>query len=508
MIGWSGRAAALAAVLVIHVASSPAMAAGIRIGIDADPDVLDPAQGGSVSGRQVFAALCDKLVGVAPGGGFQPELATRWDWSGDNKALTLTLRDGVVFQDGEPFDAAAVKVNLDRFRTAPISRRKAELKPVAEVTAVDRLTVRLTLSQPYAPLIAVLSDRAGMMLSPKALAQAGDGIGLHPVCAGPFEFVERVQGDHIRLKRFDRYWNKDAIFLDTIDYRPMPDETVRLLNLRSGDLDLIEHVPTVEVGALRDDAGVTLVEAPSLAYDLISFNIGHGDQANSPIGQSAKVRQALELSLDRDAINAAAYDGRFIPGNQPEVPGTRFEDPARPMSARNLDKAKALLAEAGVPNPSFTLLVTNNPVTQQVGQMIQAMAGEAGFDIKLQALEAATLAASSNDGNYQASIAIWSGRLDPDANIGTWASCEGFLNWGRYCNPEFDAILAQARGTTDDARRAELYRQAAGIYLTDLPQLVLYHYRSIWGMRRAVEGFVTYPDSLIRLQGVKIAPAG
>lgn len=505
MIGWSGRTAALAAVLMIPVAVSPALAAGIRIGLDADPDVLDPAQGGSVSGRQVFSALCDKLVGVAPGGGFQPELATKWDWSGDNKVLTLTLRDGVLFQDGEPFDAAAVKVNLDRYRTAPISRRKSELKPVAEVAAVDRLTVKITLSQPYAPLVAVLSDRAGMMLSPKALAQAGDGIGQHPVCAGPFEFVERQQGDHILLKRFDRYWNKAAVFLDSVTYRPMPDETVRLLNLRSGDLDLIEHVPTVEVAGLRDDPAVTVVDAPSIAYDLITFNIGHGDQAKSPIGQDARVRRALELSLDRDAINAAAYEGMFLPGNQPEVPGATFEDPGHPMPARDIAKAKALLAEAGVPNPSFTLLVTNSPVTQQVGQMIQAMAGEAGFDIKLQALEAATLAASADSGNFQAAIAIWSGRLDPDANIAAWAGCDAFQNWGRYCSPALDAVLAQARATTDQAARVALYRQAAGLFLTDLPQIVLYHYRSIWGLRRAVQGFTPYPDGLMRLQGVKIA---
>ncbi|KGM32428.1 ABC transporter substrate-binding protein [Inquilinus limosus] len=505
MIGRSGRTAALAAALMSLVVASPALAAGLRIGLDADPDVLDPAQGGSVSGRQVFAAMCDKLVGVAPGGGFRPELATKWDWSADGKALTLTLRDGVLFQDGEPLDAAAVKVNLDRYRTAPISRRKSELKPVADVTAVDRLTVKITLAQPYAPLVAVLSDRAGMMLSPKALAQAGDGIGQHPVCAGPFEFVERQQGDHILLKRFDRYWNRDAVFLDSVTYRPMPDETVRLLNLRSGDLDLIEHVPTVEVAALRDDPAVTVVDAPSIAYDLITFNIGHGDKAKSPIGQDARVRRALELSLDRDAINAAAYEGMFIPGNQPEVPGTTFEDPGHPMPARDVDKAKALLAEAGVPNPSFTLLVTNSPVTQQVGQMIQAMAGEAGFDIKLQALEAATLAASADAGDFQAAIAIWSGRLDPDANMAAWAGCDAFQNWGRYCNRDFDAVLAQARATTDQAARVGLYRQAAGLFLADLPQIVLYHYRSVWGMRRAVQGFTPYPDGLMRLQGVKIA---
>jgi peptide/nickel transport system substrate-binding protein len=508
MLGFRGAAVIIAALVAMPVMASPAVAAGIRIGIDADPDILDPAQGGSVSGREIFAALCDKLVGVAPGGGFEPQLATGWTWSPDNKILTLTLRDGVVFQDGEPFDAAAVKVNLDRFRTAPISRRKSELKPVAEVTAVDRLTVRITLSQPYAPLVAVLSDRAGMMLSPKALAAAGDAIGQHPVCAGPFEFVERRQGDHILLKRFDRYWNKDQIFVDSVTYLPIPDETVRLVNLRSGDLDIVEHVAATDLPTVRDDPGVALVQAPSLAYDLITFNIHHGDQANTPIGQDAKVRQALELSLDREAINAVTYDGLFIPSNQTEAPGTRFYDPGHPLPPRDLDKAKALLAEAGVPNPSFTLLVTNNPVTQQVGQMIQAMAGEAGFDIKIQALEAAALAASANDGNYQAAIAIWSGRLDPDANLGAWAACDAFQNWGQYCNRDFDHILDQARAVTDDDQRAALYRQAAGLFLTDLPQIVLYHYTSVWGMRRSVTGFVPYPDGLIRLQGVRIGAAG
>jgi peptide/nickel transport system substrate-binding protein len=506
MLGFRGGAV-IAALVAMHVMASPANAAGIRIGIDADPDILDPAQGGSVSGREIFAALCDKLVTATPEGGFAPQLATGWTWSPDNKVLTLTLRDGVVFHDGEPLDAAAVKANLERYRSAPVSRRKSELKPIDSIAVVDRLTLQITLSRPYAPLIAVLSDRAGMMLSPKAVAAAGDAIGLHPVCAGPFQFVERRQGDHILLKRFDRYWNKDAIFLDTVEYLPIPDGTVRLLNLRSGDLDIVEHVAPTDIPSVRDDPDVALVQAPSLAYDLITFNIHHGDQANSPIGQNAKVRQALELSLDREAINAVAYDGLFTPSNQPEGPGTRFYDPGHPLPARDLDKAKALLAEAGVPNPSFTLLVTNNPVTQQVGQMIQAMAGEAGFDIKVQALEAAALAASANDGNYQAAIAIWSGRPDPDANIAAWAGCEAFQNWGRYCNPDFDGILAQARETTDDERRAVLYRQAAGIFLTDLPQIVLYHYTSVWGMRRAVTGFTAYPDGLIRLQGVKIEAA-
>ena len=209
--------------------SSATMAADLRIGMRADPDILDPAQGGSVFGRVVFAALCDKLVDIAPDGSFAPQLATEWSWSPDNLTLTLKLRDKVLFHDGEPLNAEAVKVNLDRYRTSPVSRRKTELKPVESVEVVDPLTVKMKLTEPYAPLVSVLADRAGMIMSPKALAKDGDKIGLNPVCAGPFSFVKRVAQDNIQLKRFEGYWNRSAIHVDGILYRMIPDDSVRLL---------------------------------------------------------------------------------------------------------------------------------------------------------------------------------------------------------------------------------------------------------------------------------------
>ena len=172
--------------------AAAAQAADLRIALNEDPDLLDPAQGGSFVGREVFAALCDKLIDVAPDMKFVPQLATEWSWSSDGKALTLKLRDGVLFHDGTKLDADAVKINLDRYRTDPESRRKGEVKPIANVVVVDPLTVRLELGEPYAPLLAVLADRAGMIMSPKALADLGDKIGTKPVCAGPYRFVERV----------------------------------------------------------------------------------------------------------------------------------------------------------------------------------------------------------------------------------------------------------------------------------------------------------------------------
>ncbi|TCR82437.1 ABC transporter substrate-binding protein [Rhizobium sp. BK376] len=494
---------AAATFLLAALVTTGVSAADLRIGLRADPDVLDPAQGVSVAGRVVFAAMCDKLIDTTADGKYQPQLATSWTWSVDNLTLTVKLRDHVLFQDGQPMDAAAVKTNLDRYRTDPISKRKTELKPVASVDVVDPLTVAIKLKEPYAPLVSVLTDRAGMMMSPAALAKQGANIGDHPVCAGPFQFAERVSQDHILLKRFDQYWNRQAIFLDSVTYRMIPDDSVRLLSLRSGDLDLIERLSPSDMATIKDDKSLKVIQGPSTAFDLISINVNHGDSANNPLGKNAKVRQALELSLDRDALNQVAYEGLFVPANQTEPVGTQFYDQSHPLKGRDIAKAKALLAEAGTPNPSFTLAVANSPILEQVGQMIQAMAAEAGFDVKIQTLESSTLAANSDAGKYQASMAIWSGRPDPDGNISPWVSCDGFLNWGHYCNPDLDKVLSQARQTTNDQERAKLYAQGVDLYLADMPFITLYHYKSLWAARDNIDGFVPYPDGLIRLQGVK-----
>lgn len=142
----------------------------LRVGMQDDPDVLDPARSGTFAGCIVFAAACDKLIDVDPGLAFVPQLATSWAWSPDGLSLTLTLRDGVRFQDGAALDATAVQANLARYRTAPESVRKAELKSVESVEVIDPRTVRLHLSHPDAPLLAVLADRAGTMLSPRSFA--------------------------------------------------------------------------------------------------------------------------------------------------------------------------------------------------------------------------------------------------------------------------------------------------------------------------------------------------
>jgi peptide/nickel transport system substrate-binding protein len=486
--------------------SGSAAASEVRIGLQDDPDPLDPAQGVSFVGRVVFAGLCDKLVDIDRTLAYVPQLATQWAWSADNLSLTMTLREGVTFQDGEAFDAAAVKANIERYKTAPESKRKTELKPVSAVEIVDPHTVRFILSEPYAPLLGVLSDRAGMMVSPKAIAEQGAKLANHLVCAGPYKFVERVAQDRIVLEKFDKYWNAAAITIDKAIYRPVPDQSVRLANLRSGGLDIAERLAPTDLDQVRSDTSLKLVESPSLGYYTILINTNSTGQADSPLGKNPKVREALEAAIDRTILNQVVFNGDYIASNQPVAPGTTYYAKDFPVPERDVAKAKRLLAEAGVPHVAFTLIVVNSPTEQRVAEVIQSMAAEAGFEIKLEVQEANTGVANGTAGNFQATLVIWSGRPDPDGNISIWLACDGFLNWGKYCDPKLDDLLAKARHTTVTGERAALYDQAAAIYLTARPNLFLYHLKWIWGTTAKLDGFAPYPDGIIRLQGLTLRP--
>lgn len=494
-----------AAALALALLAVPAAAqTTLRIGLSSDPNMLDPAQSGSVFERVVFAALCDKLIDLDADLKLVPQLATAWTWGDGGRSLTITLREGVRFHDGTAMDAEAVKINLDRYREARESRRKTELAAVSAVEVVDPRTVRLVLRAPDAPLLAVLADRAGMMMSPRAIAALGERIHTNPVCAGPFSFVRRVALEVVELARFPGYWDAARIHIDRVEYRPIPDGTVRLINLRAGQLDLIERLAPNDVAAVERDRTLRLIAGPAMAYQSISINVGAGERAKGPLGSDPRVRAALEASIDRAVINQVALDGQFIPSNQFEAPGSTYWVADRPVPARDVARARALLRQAGHTRVAFELATTNAPVERQVAEVIQSMAAEAGFDITIRSSEGAAMVAATRRGDYDAAIAIWSGRPDPDGNIAIWLQCEGFVNWGRYCNPKLDDLLARARAVTDVAQRRMLYREAADVWMEDRPHLVLYHHKNLFAARAAVTGFANHPDGLIRLQDVRV----
>ena len=347
-LGLMALSLALSAVL----AGSALAETHLRVGLAEDPDVLDPSLARTYVGRIVFSSICDKLFDIDEKLAVVPQLALSHETSADGKTVTIKLRPGVKFHDGEPLDAAAAKYSLDRHLTMKGSFRKPELGSVDKVEVVDPLTIKLILKEPFSPLLAQLTDRAGMMVSPKAAEAAGDKFGLHPVCAGPYKFVERVQQDRIVVEKFADYWNKDNVFIDKITYLPIVDGTVRLANLRSGGLDLIERVLATDIKAVRDNPKLKLIKAVSLGYVGITMNLANGPKADTPFAKDARVRRAFELSLDREAINQVVFNGEFVPGNQWISPQNFYYQQAFPIPKRDLAKAKALLEGGGRHRPA------------------------------------------------------------------------------------------------------------------------------------------------------------
>jgi len=476
----------------------------LRFGLAEDPDILDPTLARTFVGRIVFAALCDKLVDIDEKLGIVPQLATLWEWSADNKALTMKIRPNVTFHDGEKLDAAAVKFNLERHKTMTGSNRRGELAPVSTVDVVDPSTVRINLSAPFAPLLAQLADRAGMMVSPKAAQAAGEKFGANPVCSGPYKFVERVAQDRIVVERYKDYWNKGDIHIDRIVYLPIVDSTVRLANLKSGQLDFIERPAPSDIPALRNDTRFKISKITEIGYQGITINVGKSDLAQkNPLGKDPRVREAFELALDRQGIVQVAMDGEGTVGNQWVAPDNPFYAKNMPVPKRDVARAKALLAEAGVPNPTFTLMTPTTSDGQRVAQVVQAMVKEAGFDVKIQSTEFATSLDMADKGQYDAYVLAWSGRADPDGNVYSFDACKQPLNYAGYCKPEVDDILNKSRTTADTAERKKLFEQLAAIALKDRPIVYLYHRHWLWAYATKLSGLRPVPDGLVRVQGLR-----
>jgi peptide/nickel transport system substrate-binding protein len=491
--------------LLISMAACAASAQTLRVGLAEDPDVLDPALARTFVGRIVFAALCDKLLDIDEKLAIQPQLAQSWEWSADNKALTMKLRPGVTFHDGEKFDAAAVKFNLERHKNLAGSNRRGELAPLASVDVVDPMTVKLNLSAPFSPLLAALADRAGMMVSPKAAQAAGANFGAKPVCSGPFKFAERVAQDRIVLERYDGYWNKGQVFFDRVTYTPIVDSTVRLANLKSGQFDFIERVASSDIEKLQADKKFKVARITEIGYQGITINVGKSEQAQkNALGKDVRIREAFELAIDRQGLAQVVMDNEATVGNQWVAPSNAFYAKNVPMPKRDIARAKALLREAGMPNPTVTLMTPTTSDAQRLALVVQAMTREAGFDVKVQATEFATSLNLADKGEFDAYVLAWSGRADPDGNAFSFHGCKQPLNYAGYCSAETDALLNQSRTQREPAERKKTYEQIAARVLKERPIIYLYHRNWLWAYSPKLSGVRNVPDGLLRVTGLKM----
>jgi peptide/nickel transport system substrate-binding protein len=490
----SRRAVLAGALLASHPVRGE-VAARLMVGIVSDPVTLDPAFAGSFFENQVLYNLHETLLVARPDGSLEGGLAESWTQPADRLQFRLVLRPGLTFHDGTPVDAAAVRANFARvLDPATGSIRRNDLGPITDVSVEGPRTVTLSLSEPYAPLPSVLANRAGMMVSPASVARLGADFGAHAVGCGPFRLSSWTRNSELVLERFAGYWRKGTAGFDRLVFRPLPDEVARLANLRAGSLDLIDSLPPQAVAELAGDPRFSVAQMPSIGFNAFSLN------CRRPPFDDRRVRQAFASTIDPGVIQRLVYFDTGHVANGPIPPAVSWAfDPGFEPPRRNLQRARDLLAQAGVAGAvPVTLTVTNTPAVLRIGQVLQAQANEAGFAVKLHQIDATGLLSVLQRRDFDIAVSPWSGRYDPDGNTFPWFGRGGFANFSGYDSDDVTTLLHQARQIEDHAERAALYRRAQAIVVADAPVIFL-HFDAILQAAVAPLRWTAYPDGVLRV---------
>jgi peptide/nickel transport system substrate-binding protein len=479
----------------------------LTIGLAEDPDALDPTLARTFVGRMVFLHMCEKLYDLNARLQIVPQLAASLpSLSGDKKTMTIRIRRGVRFNDGTPLNAQAVKISLDRHRTLTGSQRASEISPITAVTVVNNFTVRLSLSARFSPLTAQLADRAGMIMSPKALSELGTRFATAPVCVGPFKFTSRTAGDRIVLDKSQFYYARSKVKLNRIVFRIITDTSARAANLRSKDINVLDRIASTDLPAIRRDKSLRVLKATSIGYQGISINIGNKNglgkpfvNVGTPLASRRALRHAFELSLDRKVINRVVFGGTVLPGCLPVPPQSPYYDARIKCPGRNLATARSLVRSTRMATPvRVQLMIGTNQVQARLGQVIQSMAEDAGFRVDLQPTEFVTALRRQDQGNYDTFAIGWSGRVDPDGNIYQFVHSKGSLNNLGWSSPRTDLLLDNARKAATTNARKTLYNAVFRTLRSELPLIYLYHDVNRHGVTANVKGVRLYGDGLIR----------
>ncbi|MDQ6675270.1 MAG: ABC transporter substrate-binding protein [Chloroflexota bacterium] len=482
-------------------AGAPKPGGTLRMALGTDVTLLDPVMSGSKLDRQVYHNLYDPLLVLDDKLGIQPNLAESWQ-TPDPATLILKLRQGVKFHDGTEFNSEAARINFDRMANDPKSVRKGEVANIASTEAVDPLTLKINLKNPDSSLLATLTDRAGMMVSPAAIQKLGADLQHDATGAGtgPFQFIEWIPDDHVVLKRNDAYWNKSGgPYLDQIRYRPIPDDTVKLQSLQGGEIDALDYLAPRTVALAKADSNLATIDVPSLAAFWYMLN------TTKPPFDNKALRMAVTYALDAEAIVKGVYLGVGVAANGPISPSSwAYDDTIKPV-ARDLAKARAMLAEGGRPDGfTFTFTIVNTPFGVQEAEVVKAQLAEAGITCNVQPVDAAGQLAAGNGKTFEMTTYAWSGRPDPDGNTYQFFhTTPGVsLNWSGISNPQLDQLLEQTRQVTDHAERKKLYSQAIQILHDEAPAVFIVHPVEPKAMSPKLQGYTAVPDGMLRFKDV------
>ena len=513
-----GGAAVLACAVAAGAAAqtrgpaSPSARSGgtLTIALDADPDVLDPTLARTFVGRMVFAHMCEKLYDLNSKVQIVPQLAAALPkFSADKQTVTIRLRRGIRFNDGTPFNAAAVKKSLERHKTLPRSTRASELAPVTSITTSGNYTVVLRLDSRYSPITAQLADRSGMIMSPKQIDALGDRFGTNPVCVGPFSFKERVAADHITLTKSQNYYAKNKVRLAQIVFRIITDPSARTQNLRAGSVQVEEGLQATDIPSVKRDKSLRIIKSTSIGYQGITINIGNknglGKQyqnVGTSIARSASLRRAFSLARDRKLINKLVFGGTVAPDCFPFAPASPWFAATKGLPCYRTAQVKAaqrLVNASGAQKPiDVKMMIGTDPVAARFGAVVQSLVAKVGFKVTLAPTEFVTALGRQDAGNYETFAVGWSGRVDADGNVYQFYHSKGSQNVSGYVDPLVDLTLTNARKAASLKARITNYHAFLKRALRDLPIIYLYHPVNRNAATNKVRGVQVFGDGLVR----------
>jgi peptide/nickel transport system substrate-binding protein len=502
----AGAVATATAGVQTGAGEKPVRGGTLTIGLTSDIANLDPYKSNLYVDRLVQYNVYDSLVTIDEQLAFKPSLAESWDTS-DPKTVVFKLRKGVKFHDGTEFNAEAVRFNIQRILDDKASPRNSELSTIASVEVVDTSTVKFNLKEPFAPLLALLVDRAGMMVSPAAAQKGGADFTRNPIGGGTgaFKFVEWKKDERIVLERNADYWRKDKDgqalpYLDKVTFRPIPNEETRLANLTTGEIDVSDGAPAKDVEALKKDTNLTYRQLPAFSRGGITIN------SNAEPFNNKALRQAVAYAINRqEIVTTVLYDVSVVATGALAPPHLGFDKSFKVYDpASNLAKAKEKLTEGGKASGfSFKLgIPSGSPTNQLYGELVKDQLGKAGIQVELVQTEFTKLVSDTQAGNFQASLIGWSGRIDPDADLYAHFTCGGSLNYGKFCNEEADKALLEARTTFDAEKRKAAYLRANKILTEDVAYLYISNGVSTQVSSNKVRNFLLMPDQMMRFQEV------
>ncbi len=470
----------------------------LTIAIGAEPESLDPVNMTSAPAATVGEHAVERLIYMEEDGSLTPMLATSWDSNEEGTEWTFQLREGVQFHDGEPFNAEAVKANLDRFLDPDVGAVYAFLLgSVEEVEVVGEYEVRLHLEEPFAPILSHLSHSFIGMISPVQLEEYYLDDAGEPIGTGPYEVVSWDRGDRVQMRVNENYWG-NIPEIPNLNFTFISEDSARVVALETGEADAIMAVPPTDAIRLDDDPNIDVTYQTSVRTIYVGFNVNHEPFDNKT------VRQALNYAVDKEIIVEAIFEGNAFVADAPIVDAVFGHSSVGPYEY-DPDRAREMLAEAGYPDGFDVTLyhpTGRYPQDSTVAEVVQDQLADVGVNLTLETMEWSSyldfLYLPEDESDYRMYLLGW-GTVTLDADYGLFALFHGDQgapagnNISYYRNSEVDDLLERARVNTNPDERESLYADAIELIWDDASWLFLYNEGQVNASRTHVEGLIHHP---------------